>query len=75
MHNPLICPACGRTGQQSGQWVRPGVAAGDLVAGLDPQNCSGCWDTMTHAGIAPGIFTTDDNGNQKFEPIRRPVTA
>jgi hypothetical protein len=66
MHNLLICPACGRTGQPSGHWVRPG---------LDPQNCCGCWDTMTHAGIAPGIFTTDDSDNQKFEPIRRPVTA
>ena len=42
----LACQVCGRTAERSGNWVRPGVAAGELITGLDPQNCHGCWDTM-----------------------------
>ena len=75
MHSPLVCPVCGRTGQESGEWVRPGVAAGELMTGLDPQNCSGCWDTMTKNGIAPGTFTADDSGNQRWESFPRPATV
>jgi hypothetical protein len=54
--------------------VRPGVATGDLMTGLDFENCPGCWDTMTQNGIAPGIFTTDTNGGNEFTPIPCPVT-
>jgi hypothetical protein len=73
MQNPLVCPTCGKTGERSGDWVRPGVAAGDLMSGLDPENCLGCWDAMAQRGISPGIFATDTNGGQKFEPIFRSV--
>ncbi len=65
---------CGKAGERSGDWVRPGVAAGDLMMGLDPENCSGCWDAMTKEGIAPGIFTANANGGHKFTPIPRPGT-
>lgn len=75
MRSQLVCPVCGRTGQQPGEWVRPGVAAGELMAGLDPQNCLGCWDTMAQSGIAPGTFITDSASNQRFEPFPRPATA
>jgi len=73
MHSPLACPKCGRIGQQSGEWVLPSVAAGELVAGLDPRSCPGCWDTMTQNGIAPGTFTTDASSSQKFEAFPRPT--
>lgn len=75
MHSPLVCPACGRTGQQSGEWARTGVAAGELMTGLDPQNCPGCWDMMTKNGIAPGTFTAEASGNQRWESFPRPATA
>lgn len=75
MHSPLVCPVCGRAGQRSGEWVRPDIAAGELVAGLDPQNCHGCWDTMTKNGIAPGTFTAHGSGTQKWESFPRPATA
>jgi len=75
MSSPMMCPECGKTGKQSGEWVRPGIAAGELIAGLDPETCVGCWDTMSQNGIVPGTFTTDRNGNQKFEPIPRPVVV
>jgi len=75
MRSPLVCPVCGKTGRQSGDWVRPGVAAGELMTGLDPQNCPGCWNTMTRNGIAPGTFTADGNGNQRWESFPRPATA
>lgn len=73
MHSPLVCPMCGRAGQQSGEWVRPNVAAGELLAGLDPQSCPGCWDTMTQNGIAPGTFTTDARGGHSFASLPRPA--
>ncbi len=72
---PLVCPVCGRTGQQSGEWVRLGVAAGELMAGLDPQHCHGCWDVMSQNGIAPGTFTPDVSGSQRWEPFLRPTAA
>jgi hypothetical protein len=74
MQNHLVCPLCGKTGERSGNWVRPGVAAGDLTTGLDFENCPGCWDMMVQNGIAPGIFTADGNGGHKFTPIPRPAT-
>jgi hypothetical protein len=75
MRSLLVCPVCGRTGHQSGEWVRPGVAAGELMTGLDPQNCSGCWDTMAQNGIAPSTFITDGTSNQRLESFPRPETA
>lgn len=74
MRSPLVCTTCGRTGQRSAEWVRPGVASGEIIAGLDPQNCSGCWDTMAQNGIAPGTFTTDGSDNRGFESFPRPTT-
>lgn len=75
MQSPLVCPMCSKTGEQSGAWVQPNVAAGELMAGLDPENCVGCWDTMSKNGIAPGTLTKDENGNRKWEPILRPEAA
>jgi len=75
MYSPLVSPVCGKTGQQSGDWVRLGVAAGELLTALDPQNCPGCWDTMTTNGLAAGTFTADGNGDQKWESFLRPETA
>jgi hypothetical protein len=73
MQAPLTCPTCGKTGERSGDWVRPGVATGDMMTGLDPENCVECWDTMASWGISPGILTSDGHGGQGFEPIPRSV--
>ena len=73
MENQLVCPECGKTGERTGGWVRPGMAAGDLMTGLDPEECVGCWDVMAKHGIAPGILTTGADGDQKWVPIPRSV--
>ena len=55
VENHLVCPLCGKAGEVHGNWVRPSVASGDLITGLDVENCAGCWDTMARSGIAPGF--------------------
>jgi hypothetical protein len=55
-------------------WPNRGVPPeGELLTGLDPGRCSGCWDTITQNGIAPGSFTTDASGKQRFESFLRPA--
>ena len=75
MRSSLVCPVCDRIGQQSGEWMLPSVAAGELLAGLDPQNCHGCWDTMAQNGIAPGTFVADGTSAQRFVAFPRPAAT
>jgi hypothetical protein len=53
--------------------VHPGVAVGELLTGLDPRSCPGCWDAMRKNGIAPGTFIMEASGNQRFESFARPA--
>ena len=73
MQIPLTCPNCGKTGQQSGDWTRPGIASGELIGGLNPEGCIGCWDIMSKNGIAPGVLTAAGKGGQRFKLIPRPT--
>jgi len=47
------CPVCGLTGEVTQHWVRPGVASGSFITGLNPSGCAGCHDTLTTYGVAP----------------------
>jgi hypothetical protein len=53
------CPVCGRTGEITGSVVVPMTASGNLMTGLDPENCVGCHDTMTTHGRAPRRYAAD----------------
>ena len=56
----LTCPVCWANGSEVvDQWVRPGVAQGSVLSGLDPENCAACHDTYTRHGIAPMTFHAD----------------
>ena len=48
----LTCPECGRVGKVTGRWVKPGVADGDLMEGLDPLACDGCRTVLNSHGYA-----------------------
>lgn len=66
MRKPLACRKCGRTetDQPTGVTVSPAGNA-VLFGGLDPYNCSGCWDTIRSSECAlPHV-----NG----KPIPRPA--
>lgn len=73
MHDQLDCSVCNRTGKPTGDFVIVGSLRVDLVTGLDPKNCYGCWDTMERNGIAQGTHTTDDSGNPLWEAFPRPA--
>lgn len=56
----LTCPVCGKTGTETGAWDKPGVAAGTIMTGLDPENCKGCVDTLNRNGYA--VVVTQGDG-------------
>jgi len=51
------CPVCKRSGKKEGQWSTS-MASGELMIGLDPANCVGCYDTMITRGVAPIVIQT-----------------
>lgn len=62
----LACPVCDRVGERQGEYMI-GNALMQTVGGLDPANCRGCHDVLTHNGIAPTDISTDPPN-----PIARP---
>jgi len=46
----LTCPECGKTGSDAGDWVKPGVAAGPILTGLNTDDCEGCRETLRKHG-------------------------
>ncbi|CCB73104.1 MULTISPECIES: hypothetical protein [Streptomycetaceae] len=48
----LTCPDCGKVGTVTHEWVKPGVASGTIMTGLDPDNCEGCRETLNKHGYA-----------------------
>ena len=56
----LTCPTCGKTGTVTGDWVKPGVASGTIMTGLDPEHCDGCRETLNQNGYA--IVGLNQNG-------------
>jgi hypothetical protein len=54
------CQTCGLTAEISGAWVK-GNFSGETISGLNPQNCSGCWDLMQQNGAVSWARTADGN--------------
>ena len=59
--NTFICPTCGRTGTDTGDWVTPGIAAGKMMTGLDPEHCEGCREVLNKNGYA--VVKINPNGD------------
>jgi hypothetical protein len=60
--NSATCPECGKTGTVTDGWVRPGVASGTIMTGLDPENCEGCKKTLNKHGFTVIETTRNDDG-------------
>jgi hypothetical protein len=61
------CPVCGRVGEITGQFAAP-AGSGDIMTGLDPENCVGCFDTMKTYGRTARNFKADGSSVE----IKRP---
>jgi hypothetical protein len=65
----LQCAVCGKTGTVTNEWVRPGVASGLIMTGLDPENCAGCHNTLRSHGYAPMVIEPHGDGTASFRLI------
>lgn len=72
MYDQIECPTCNKVGVPSGDYVMVGSARVDLIQGLDPKNCHGCWDAMQQSGIAPGTYVKDGSVRE-WQPFPRPT--
>jgi hypothetical protein len=52
------CRMCGLKGEISGTWIK-GNFSGDIISGLNPENCSGCWDLMQQNGAISWKLSSD----------------
>ena len=48
----LTCADCNKTGTVTQGWIKPGVASGTIMTGLDPENCDGCREALNKHGYA-----------------------